>query len=284
MRTEKEMLDLILSVAEADERIRAVVMVGSRVNPDAPKDEYQDYDIGYHVNDVTPFYNNFDWIEKHFGKPAIMQLPEDMSPELFPPISDGHFTALMIFDDGVRIDLSVNDEMYECDGEPAEVLLDKDNAITLNVDEKFFHIKKPAEKLFRDCCNEFWWCLNNVGKGIARDELPYAMNMYNTIVRDMLHKMLEWHIGINTGFSVSAGKNGKYFKRYLPPEIYERYAATYSDSDYWSFWNAVFVACDLFSDIALQVADYLCTTYNQDEENGMRKYLTEIKQSTERGS
>jgi aminoglycoside 6-adenylyltransferase len=156
MRTEKEMLDLIIKVAQDDEKIRAVVMVGSRANSDVPKDEFQDYDIGYHVNDVAPFYNNFEWIEKHFGKPIIMQLPEDMSPELFPPIGDGHFCALMIFEDGVRIDLSINGEMYECDGEPAIVLLDKDNAISLNINDKFFHVKKPSQKLFYDCCNEFW--------------------------------------------------------------------------------------------------------------------------------
>ncbi len=42
MRSEKEMIDLILSVAQADERIRAVLLVGSRANTDVPKDTFQD--------------------------------------------------------------------------------------------------------------------------------------------------------------------------------------------------------------------------------------------------
>jgi hypothetical protein len=49
MRTEKEMLDLILGVAKADTRIRAVYMNGSRANPKVPKDKNQDYDIVYVV-------------------------------------------------------------------------------------------------------------------------------------------------------------------------------------------------------------------------------------------
>ena len=49
MRTEAEMMDLILDVAKNDERIRAVRMEGSRANPAAPKDNYQDYDIIYYV-------------------------------------------------------------------------------------------------------------------------------------------------------------------------------------------------------------------------------------------
>ena len=45
MRTEREMMDLILSTAKEDERIRAVCLEGSRVNPNAPRDIFQDYDV-----------------------------------------------------------------------------------------------------------------------------------------------------------------------------------------------------------------------------------------------
>ena len=42
MRTEQEMMDLIMDVAKKDERIRAVYMNGSRTNPNATKDIFQD--------------------------------------------------------------------------------------------------------------------------------------------------------------------------------------------------------------------------------------------------
>ena len=45
MRSEKEMMDLVLSLAEQDERIRIVTLEGSRANINIPKDEFQDYDI-----------------------------------------------------------------------------------------------------------------------------------------------------------------------------------------------------------------------------------------------
>ncbi|MFN3333480.1 MAG: aminoglycoside 6-adenylyltransferase, partial [Caldilinea sp.] len=61
MRSEQEMLDLILSVAEADEHIRAVIMNGSRTDPNAPRDIFQDYDIVYVVTDVAAFVNNPAW-------------------------------------------------------------------------------------------------------------------------------------------------------------------------------------------------------------------------------
>ncbi|CAM4299364.1 hypothetical protein PAAL109150_19270 [Paenibacillus alkaliterrae] len=52
MRNEKEMMDLILNTAIADERIRAVIMNGSRTNPNVKKDCFQDYDIIYVVKDI----------------------------------------------------------------------------------------------------------------------------------------------------------------------------------------------------------------------------------------
>lgn len=52
MRTEQEMLNLILSIAKNDEQIHAVYMNGSRTNPNADKDIFQDYDIAYVVDET----------------------------------------------------------------------------------------------------------------------------------------------------------------------------------------------------------------------------------------
>lgn len=52
MRSEQEMFDLILNTAREDKRIRAVYMNGSRTNPSAPRDIFQDYDIVYVVRET----------------------------------------------------------------------------------------------------------------------------------------------------------------------------------------------------------------------------------------
>lgn len=55
MRTEEQMMKLILDTAKEDERILAVYMNGSRTNPNAPKDIFQDYDIIYVVTETESF-------------------------------------------------------------------------------------------------------------------------------------------------------------------------------------------------------------------------------------
>jgi aminoglycoside 6-adenylyltransferase len=272
-------MDMILNAARADERIRAVLLVGSRANPAAPKDIYQDYDITYFVEDIAPFYNHPEWVEDHFGKPLIMQMPEAMRY----PTGDGNFNYMMIYPDGVRIDLSFVFTKYIDDGEPAVVLLDKDNGKGFvpalpPPSDKHWHIEPPSPFFFYSCCNNFWWCLNNVAKGIARDELPYVMHMLNDVVRSELHDMINWYIGTQHGFNLSTGKDGKYFKKYLSPERYTQYAATWSGSNYADIWASIDVMCDLFQTLALAVAAHLGFNYRQNEEAGIRAYLRIVRE------
>ena len=64
MRSEKEMYDLILGYANADENIRAVILNGSRANPNRKPDPFNDFDIVYLVRALTPckekaYYKDF---------------------------------------------------------------------------------------------------------------------------------------------------------------------------------------------------------------------------------
>ncbi|MDR1629198.1 MAG: aminoglycoside 6-adenylyltransferase [Oscillospiraceae bacterium] len=286
MRTEKQMTDLILNIAKEDERIRAVYMNGSRTNPNARKDTYQDYDIVYVVTETDSFITDKSWI-MNFGNPLIVQEP-DWNDNYAGNSGEIHdfsirYVWLILFDDGNRIDLSI-----EIQQEAAEnflkdkltvLLLDKDGMLPViaKPSDEDYYIKKPTQNNYWACCNNFWWCLNNVAKGIARDELSYVMHMFHEVVRGDLHAMLNWYIGTQYGFALSTGKAGKYFKKYLSDDLYQQYCKTYSASDYRDIWAAVFTMCDLFHILALSVAEHFGFSYRQTEENGIRKYLNRVK-------
>ena len=274
MRTEYEMLDIIKSVAAADHRIKAAAICGSRADKSCPKDVYQDYDVEYYVDDVSPYHDNTQWLEKHFGKTLIVQLPELMDGTY----NGRRFAYLAIFEDGVRVDLSILAAPPIDGGEPRTVLLDKCGVFEgIRSNEYYYNVTAPNEKKFKDCCNEFWWCLNNVAKGLAREQIPYVMTMYCSYVKDMLDRMLSWYIGTITDFSVSAGKCGKYFKKYLPDSVYKKYLKMYCAPETDSIWQSVISTCKLFSDIARLVAGDLGFEYNASEEEGIRTYMMNIK-------
>ncbi len=158
-------------------------------------------------------------------------------------------------------------------------LLDKDNIlprISKPTDIDYW-MKKPNEPLFMSCCNDFWWCLQNVAKGIWRDELPYAKQMFEYVIRVRLDEMVSWWIGIKNDFQVSTGKMGKYFKKYLPESYWEMYEKTFSDNNYKNFWNSIFVTCELFRTLAEDVADNLLFTYPINDDKNMTKYLKHVR-------
>lgn len=66
MRSEQEMFDLILTTARQDDRVRAVVLNGSRANPNAKKDVLQDFDIVFIVRELQTFLADPSWIDR-FG-------------------------------------------------------------------------------------------------------------------------------------------------------------------------------------------------------------------------
>ncbi len=280
MRTEQEMYGLILGYAKKDERIKAVILNGSRANPNVPKDKYQDYDIIYVVKELERFKSDYNWLD-FLGERLIMQMPEAMRY----PSGEGYFNWQMLFTDGNRIDLTlIPIEKIGLIGDESltQVLLDKDGIIPPfpPSDERDYLIKKPDKLFYDSCCNNFFWCMQNVAKGIARDELPYAMLMYHNVVRAELHDMITWYIGTQNNFNITAGKMGKYFKKYLPPNFYKMYAKTYSNGDYINLWQAIYGACDLFRILAKAVADYFAYAYNQNDDDGIMKYLNMVKTDT----
>ena len=286
MRTEKEMMELIIGVAQNDTHIRAAYMSGSRTNPNAPTDKYQDYDIVYVVTQLQSFIDDTSWLSV-FGEALLIQEP-DKNNMAFGEISKTaqSYGWLILLDDFNRIDLHI--ELKEtaikniCADSLVKLILDKDDflpEIQKSTDSGYY-VKRPTEEQFLSCCNNFWWCLQNVAKGIAREQLPYAMMMYNRVVRDELHKILDWYIGFQTDFSVSVGMWGKYYSKYLSSDIYAEYVKTYSDGDYQHMWTSIFAACALFSKIAVKVACNLNCTYMQDEEDGMMIYLRAVKNDT----
>ena len=162
---------------------------------------------------------------------------------------------------------------------PKLLLLDKDGCLPewLRSSNEQEYIKKPHKSEYIACCSGFWWFLNTTAKGIGRDQLVYAKTQFTSFNLMLINRMIEWYIGVQTDFTVPIDKDCKYYKKYLPTEIYDLYTKLYSDGNYKNFWNSVFSSCDLFNKIACEVGDYFNFSYNKQEEEIMREYLIKVK-------
>ena len=159
------------------------------------------------------------------------------------------------------------------------LLLDKDGVIgpLAPASDGDYLVKPPTRKQFDDCCNEFWWVSPYAAKGLWRGEIVYAKAMLDENLREQLHKMVNWHIGIRTEFQVNPGKYGKYFERYLEPEKWELLLQTYADAGYENNWRALFAMGDLFRAVGVPVAEHFGYAYPRGEDERVTAHLRHVR-------
>ncbi len=280
MRSETEMMDLINNFIATDPNIRAAILNGSRANPNAERDFFQDYDVCCFVKDVAPYRTDRTFIEQ-FGELMIVQTPEDMDDP--PPSKDGAYGYLMQFTDGTRIDLGFR---------PAEslrgmthesltvVLVDKDGILPdlPPSSDRDFLLKEPTRKSFDDCCNEFWWVSPYVAKALWREELVNAKSLIEKETRAQLMKMVNWYFGIKTGFKRSPGKESKQVKSVIEPHLWMKLEATYAGPDFEATWDSILTMGDLFRMTAKHVAESYGFEYPEGDDRRVTEHLRHVRQ------
>lgn len=278
MRSEREIKKLILDTATKDDRIRAVLLNGSRANPNIEPDKFQDFDIVFIVNRFKSFIGEHNWTNV-FGEKIIFQMPDQMTNGEQKNIG---FSYLMLFKDGTRIDLT----LFPVENIETDFLIDSLTIVWLDKDKLFskiitstdvdYHILRPTENEFLDTCNEFWWVSTYVAKGLLRNEIIYAKEMLETAVRPMFMKVVEWKIGSENNFSVSCGKAGKFINRYLSKTDYEKLLTTYSNYEIKNNWQSLFIMTDLFGQFAMEFSTKMKFHYETTEQQNTIDYLKKV--------
>lgn len=267
MRAETEMLDLILQTAKTLQ-VKAVAMSGSRTNSNAPKDEFQDYDVVYVVDDLDNLTSDLSWLDL-FGKRLIEQHV----------LLDQRHLYLMLFEDGNRIDLTLcpREHIKEWADSEAEfiVLEDKKGLFeSYSPSPKRFWIHPATETDFKNSCNEFWWVSAYVVKGICRHQVIYATDHLYGICQQELLKVLAWQVASNKG-TVDVGKNYKYLFNYLPAEKEKEFSNLLDFSSVEKLTKSLFATMQLFHREAQRLAQKLGFDYDKEVAEKMIEYAEE---------
>lgn len=279
MRNEKEMLALLVKVAKEDTRIVGAYMNGSRTNPIIKKDIFQDYDVVYVVKDTASFIEDKEWINI-FGERLYLSYPE--TNIFFPSDPENCYGWLIQLSDGNRIDLHVETLEYTLEHGASDslyqLLYDETGKLPKSVisNDQDYWIKKPTQEEFECTYMEFWWCLNNIAKGLWREEVVYVQDQF-VFLRTELFRMLSWYFGVHTEFKKSAGKSGKLMSELIPLE-YERYIHTFSSCELKALWGAVIIMIDLFDDLTNTINSEFDFKYDKNQAINSRAFLLHVKE------
>lgn len=275
MRTAQQVLDQLLAFAKEEDAVRAVVMNGSRVNPNVKKDVFCDYDVVFFTADPRRFLDDQDWIAR-FGQLVILQQNDFTERGV-----DG-FIFLMLFMDGVRIDLAfraLSTLDYVTEDSLAVMLLDKDQRLAPlpEPSERAYQVAKPDENEFAKTINEIFWCSGNIAKGLWRGELAYSKEMMDVVIRPCILNVLTWYAEVQHGWAVNPGKFCKWLDRYLPAELWAEYSTTYCGAGEAENWDALLTALRLVDRLGPQVAAALGYSYPAEDTCRMLAYLEKAR-------
>ena len=264
MRTETEMMNLILQIANAL-NVNAVAISGSRTNQKVQTDEFQDYDVVYLVDNLENLISDLSWLDQ-FGN----RLTEQHN------ILGNRRLYLMLFEDGNRIDLTL------CPKEHINEWVASEADYTVLVDEKgLFESYSPSpqrfwtspasETDFEKTCNEFWWVSAYVVKGICRKQIIYATDHLYGICQQELLKVLAWQVASDRG-AVDIGKNYKYLFNYLPSEKEKEFSALLDFSSLDKITQSLLATMEFFHQEAQYLAQKMGFKYEKEVAEKMMRY------------
>ena len=266
-RSEAQMLRLILQTAKSL-KVEAVAMSGSRTDTKAPKDEFQDYDVVYVVDDLDNLTSDLAWLDQ-FGTRIIEQHNILGNRRLY----------LMLFEDGNRIDLTLcpKDHIQEWVESEADFTVLEDPKglfVPHSPSPERFWTSPASETDFEKSYNEFWWVSAYVVKGICRKQIIYATDHLYGICQQELLKILAWQVASDRG-AVDIGKNYKYLFNYLPIEKEKEFSGLLDFSSLDKITHTLFATMNIFHREAQDLAQKIGLDYDREMAEKMIEYAKE---------
>jgi len=281
----------LIQWAEPKDSIRAMLLTSTRavLVPNAPVDDFSDYDVVLIVEDIHPFHEDRSWLED-FGEVLV-----DYWDPIYPDTDFGleKFGNVTQYTDGLKIDFTLCrvemlQKISQAPSLPAEldagyrILLDKDN-LTEGLKSPTYRAYipvPPVEEIYQTMINDFFSDAIYVAKCLVRGELlPAKWCLDYDMKHVYLRPMLEWLMGLHHNWSLPTGWLGKGLKKKLPPEIWSQLEATYAGADTAENWEALFRTMALFRRVAMEVGTGLGYTYPLDQDERVTAFVKAMQKA-----
>jgi aminoglycoside 6-adenylyltransferase len=281
----------LIQWAEGRDAIRAMLLTSTRAAPvpNAPVDNFSDYDVVLFVDNIHPFHEERGWLQD-FGEVLVaywdpIYLDPDFGLEKF-----GNVTQ---YADGLKIDFTICPlemlrKIVEAASLPAEldagyrILLDKDHLTDgMKVPTYKAYIPvPPTNEVYQTMINDFFSDAPYVAKCLLRGELlPAKWCLDYDMKHVYLRPMLEWLMGLNHSWSLPTGWLGKGLKKKLHPEIWSQLEASYAGAETSDNWEALYRTMALFRQVAMEIGKGLGYEYPLDLDKRVMAFVKGMQQS-----
>ncbi|MBE5960973.1 MAG: hypothetical protein E7256_06235 [Lachnospiraceae bacterium] len=257
METYEMLFDKIKVFAQKEERIRAMVLFGSRARKEKSFDEYSDYDIIFFVSDENYFLKTDGWL-KNIAEYKI---------SFVEPTAARGFERRIFFDNAMDMDFifynvkdvekitqsSIIQSWY---ARGVEVIVDKIGYQMLMQNMVPVHAtyQKPTVDEFENLVHTFWFHAIWAEKKLLRGEIWAAKNCIDGYMKTLLREMLEYRKKSQQGLNFDTWHDGRFIDEWLEPEVKSALNHAYGKYERTNLETAMEKTMNLFSTAAKQAA------------------------------
>lgn len=272
----EELLNRILSWANAEQRVSAVIQTGSFGQKSQLVDKLSDLDLVIIGSGSLDLSTDESWLSKIEEVWVDLNLKTDLG---FP-------TKLVIFSQGQKVDFT-----FLPDTEIHALFTQKNNPISqpgfvtllnkseIDFDQKIISSTKtllpPTQEEYLSVVKEFWFEVWHVGKYLYREDLWHA-KFRDWTTKELLLRMLEWSQKSINGWDYDTKYLGVKMNKWVESSILKKLDNVFGHFDAQDSWQALFATIRLFHDLSFQVATKLGYTYPQDLEKNVNDFVLSL--------
>ena len=214
MNDDDTVIQRLTRLGEERDSVRAMILTGSRANPNFPRDILSDYDVILYTLNVAPFVESEEWF-RELG-PVLVSIQPG-----FEEMGRWVCTRLVLYEDGTKIDFTVRSmdhlKMLCSTGASPDdhgyvVVLDKDG-LTASLGtptHKEYIPALPTASEYAESVNSFWWDSTYVAKYLWREDLMAVKLMLDHhLKQNYLRPMLEWLVESDRDWRWKPGAYGR---------------------------------------------------------------------------
>ncbi len=264
-----QLIERLVAWAQAQENIRAAILIGSRARSDHPADEWSDLDVFVAARDIRVYIDSSAWVEQ-IGTPWLTFIEQT---------GDGRsLERRVLFESGLDVDFAFfpfeGIEQMLNDGVPpdaldvfrrgARVLLDRDGLAARMLEAARQPASPPAppsEGEFLGAANDFWYHALWTAKHLRRGELWWAKSGCDDRLKYLLRRMLEWHARAVRGGEYDTWIRGRFLEEWVDPRVLKELPRAFAHYDVEDLWRALLATMDLFGWVSGETAEHFHFTY-----------------------
>jgi len=269
MLTYDHLTEAITQWAQAEEAVRAALIVGSRARTDHPADEWSDLDVVLFVLDPEVFIKAEHWAAA-IG-PVWLTFIERTG--------DGRaWERRVLYVGGLDVDFALNPAEWlngllenGLDAGTADVvrrgiriLVDKEGLLAklekLPVPSGTL-FQQPTESEFQNVVSDFWYHTQWTAKHLRRGELWWAKSGCDWHLKALLQQMLEWHAHATKDVAQDTWMRGRFLEEWADPRAVAQLSTAFAHYDPQSLAKALRGTMRLFHWLAQETAQSWAYSY-----------------------